>query len=147
MEPGEIAPEIEVDPVEHDFGAISAGSETSDVIINIENLGNGDLILDNIYLQGGNSNFSISLLPIDVIEPSASGELVVTYSPGTYEVNTDTISILSNDEDEPEVLVVLDGSGDAPVITVNPDYYDFGTIYLGCDDELEIDVGNIAPEA
>ena len=143
VEPGVVAPEIEVDPTEHDFGAISAGSETSDVTINIENLGNGDLILDNISLQGGNSNFSISLLPLDTIEPSTSGELVVTYSPGTYEVNTDTISILSNDEDEPEVLVVLDGSGDAPVITVNPDYYDFGTIYLGCDDELEVDVGNI----
>ena len=48
VEPGEVAPEIEVDPIEHDFGAISAGSETSDVTINIENLGNGDLILDNI---------------------------------------------------------------------------------------------------
>jgi len=143
VEPGVVAPEIEVDPITHDFGALSAGSETSDAIINIENIGNGDLNIDGIYLHGGNSNFSLTVLPADIVEPSGAVELIVTYSPGTYETNTDTISILSNDEDEPEVLVKLDGSGDAPVITVTPDYYDFGTLYLGCEDELSITVGNI----
>jgi hypothetical protein len=142
-EPGEVNPEIEVDPVAYDFGPLSAGSETSDAIINIENIGNGDLNIDNIYLHGGNSNFSLTVLPADIVEPLASVELIVSYSPGTYEVNTDIISILSNDEDEPEVLIILDGSGDAPIITVTPDYYDFGTIYLGCEDELAITVGNV----
>ena len=141
--PGEVTPEIEVDPVTYDFGPLSAGSETSDAVINIENIGNGDLNIDNIYLHGGNSNFSLTVLPADVVEPMDSVELIVSYSPGTYEVNTDTISILSNDEDEPEVLIILDGSGDAPVITITPDYYDFGTIYLGCEEELAITVGNI----
>ena len=141
--PGEVTPEIEVDPVAHDFGPLSAGSETSDVVINIENIGNGDLNIDNIYLHNGNSNFFLTVLPADTVEPLASVELIVSYSPGTYEVNFDIISILSNDEDEPEVLIILDGSGDAPIITVTPEYYSFGTVYLGCEDELAITVGNI----
>lgn len=143
VQPGVEIPEIEVDPLSHSFGALSAGSETQDAVISIENIGNGDLNLTNIYLNGGNSNFSLTAVPTGTVEPSQSAELIVSYAPGTYETNSDIISILSNDEDEPVVLVALDGSGDAPVITVTPDYHDFGTVYLGCDDTLEIEVGNI----
>lgn len=142
-EPGIIAPEIEVDPTHHSYGALSAGSETRDVVINIENIGNGDLDISNIYLHNGNSNFSLATLPVGTVGSLESVELIVTYAPGTYETNYETISILSNDEDEPVVNVVLDGSGDAPVITITPDYHDFGDVYLGCDDTLSIEVGNI----
>jgi len=142
-EPGITAPEIEVDPTHHSYGALSAGSETRDVVINIENIGNGDLDISNIYLHNGNSNFSLATLPVGTVGSLESVELIVTYAPGTYETNYETISILSNDEDEPVVNVVLDGSGDAPVITITPDYHDFGEVYLGCEDTLSIEVGNI----
>ena len=141
--PGVEIPEIEVDPLDHDFGALSAGSETQDITITISNLGNGDLDINSIYLHDGASNFSLTSIPSGPVEPLDETTLIVTYSPGTYETNSDIISILSNDEDEAEVQVLLDGSGDAPVITVDPDYHDFGTVYLGCDDTLEIEVGNI----
>ena len=140
---GVVAPEIEVDPTHYSYGALSAGSETQDVIINIENIGNGELNISGIYLQNGNSNFTITAPPIGIVDSLNSVELVVTYAPGTYETNYETISIVSNDADEPIVNVALDGSGDAPVITVTPDYHDFGDLYLGCDDTLKIEVGNI----
>ena len=143
LEPGVIAPEIEVDPVYHGFGALSAGSETQDVVITIDNIGNDDLDISSIYMHSGYSNFSIASLPTGIVEPSSSVEMVVTYAPGTYETNYETISIVSNDDDEPVVNVILDGSGDAPVITVTPDYHDFGNVYLGCDDTLPIEIGNI----
>jgi hypothetical protein len=142
-EPGVTAPEIEVDPTHHSYGALSAGSETQDVIINIENIGNGDLNISNIYLNNGTSNFSLTTIPIGIVESLNSVELIVTYAPGTYETNHETISIVSNDEDEPIVNVILDGSGDAPVITITPDYHDFEDVYLGCDDTLSVEVGNI----
>ena len=142
-EAGVVSPEIEVNPTHHSYGALSAGSETQDVVISIENIGNGDLDISNIYLHDGNSNFTISSMPTGIIESLGSVDMVVTYSPGTYETNSDTISIISNDEDEPVVNVTLDGSGDAPVITVTPDYHDFGDVYIGCDDTLSIEVGNI----
>tara|TARA_B100000214_G_scaffold307462_1_gene238666 strand:+ start:257 stop:1879 length:1623 start_codon:yes stop_codon:yes gene_type:complete len=141
--PGVTSPEIEVDPTHHSYGALSAGSESQDVIINIENVGNGDLDISSIYLHNGSSNFSLTTVPTGTVESLESVELIVSYAPGTYETNYDTISIVSNDEDEPIVNVQLDGSGDAPVITVTPDYHDFGNVYLGCDSSLSVEVGNI----
>jgi hypothetical protein len=141
--PGITAPEIEVDPTHHSYGALSAGSETQDVIINIENIGNGELNISDIYLHSGTSNFTITTSPVGIVDPSNSVELIVSYSPGTYENNYETISIVSNDDDEPIVNVSLDGSGDAPVITITPDYHDFGQVYLGCDETISIEVGNI----
>jgi len=142
-EPGVLVPEIEVSPTHHSFGALSAGSEVQDVVIKIENIGNGDLDVSSVYMHNGNSNFTIASLPGGTIGSLDHADLVVSYSPGTYETNFETISILSNDEDEPVVNVTLDGSGDAPVITITPDYHDFGNIYLGCQDTLEVEVGNV----
>lgn len=141
--PGEEVPEIEVDPLSHDFGALTAGSEIQDIAITITNMGNGDLNLTDVYLRNGNSNFSLTTMPAGVISPRANSELIVSYAPGTYESNSDIISILSNDADEPETLVFLDGSGDAPVIHVSPTEYDFGTVYIGCEDALGITITNV----
>tara|TARA_Y100000310_G_scaffold314685_1_gene364306 strand:+ start:1196 stop:2854 length:1659 start_codon:yes stop_codon:yes gene_type:complete len=139
----ELAPEIEVIPHEHNFGALNADGETSTIEVTISNVGTDDLSLFDIYLKGGSSNFSITTVGNAELQPAESTSLIVTYDPGTYENNSDILSIWSNDEDEEEVEVTLNGSGDAPIITVNPDYHDFGTVYLGCDDSIEITVGNI----
>lgn len=136
-------PEIEVSPVKHDFGALNSGYETGEIAISISNVGTDTLSIDDVYLLDGNSNFSLSTLESDSLSPGESTDLIVKYRPSTYETKSDIISIWSNDEDEEEVQVILDGAGDAPVITVDPDYYDFGTVYLGCDAEIEISVGNI----
>ena len=141
--PGVTAPEIEVDPTHHSYGSLSAGSETQEVIINIKNIGNGELNISNIYLHNASSNFTITSSPVGIVDSLDSVELIVSYSPGTYETNYETISIISNDEDESIVNVVLDGSGDAPVITLSPSYHDFGDVYLGCDDTIQVEVGNI----
>ena len=142
-EPGVTVPEIEVDPLSHSFGALSAGSETQDVVVTIKNEGNGDLDISGIYLDNGTSNFTITTLSTGIVEPLDEVELIVSYAPGTYESNSDIIHIVSNDADEPIVDVLLDGSGDAPIIFVSPDYHDFGTIYLGCDDTVPVTIGNV----
>jgi len=142
-DPVEEIPEIEVSPTHYSFGALSAGTETQDVPVKIENIGTGDLDVSGIFLHNGNSNFTILSSPVGIIEPGDFADLIVTYSPGTYETNYETVTILSNDEDEPVVNVSLDGSGDAPVITISPEYHDFGSVYLGCDDTIPVEIGNI----
>ena len=107
VEPGIIAPEIDVNPTSYNFGALSAGSETQEAVISIKNIGNDILNLSSIYLHNGNSNFSITIIPTDVLDPNQSDDLIISYSPGTYEDNSDIISILSNDEDEPDEEGVL----------------------------------------
>jgi len=139
----EYAPEIEVSPVNHDFGALNAGVETRNVEIVISNIGNEKLSISSVSLGVGSSNFSLSTLLDDSLEPAESTSLFVTYDPVTYETNSNSVIIQSNDEDEPEVVVDLDGSGDAPVIDIDPMYHDFGTVLIGCEEQIDIKISNI----
>lgn len=142
-DPGITNPEIEVDPLYHAFGALEAGVNSQDVTITIQNIGNGDLNIADVYLHGSDSNFTISSFPAGLVLPSGETQLIITYAPGTYETNYETISIISDDEDEPVTNILLDGSGNAPIITISPDYHDFGEVYVGCDGTLPIEIGNI----
>ena len=139
----EYAPEIEVSPESHDFGALNAGVEVSDIEIVISNIGNEELSISSVSLGVGSSNFSLSSLLDGSLSPSESTSLFVTYDPLTYEINSNSVIIQSNDDDEPEVIVKLDGSGDAPVIDISPEYYDFGTILIGCEGQSDIKISNI----
>lgn len=136
-------PEIEVYPLEHDFGILSAGSETVSTPITIENIGDEDLNINEIYLNNNTGNFALSLPDSYTIKPSEKIEVIATYSPITYESSEDILNITSDDDDEPNVEVSLKGMGDSPVISINPSYYDFGKVYLGCNEDLVIEVGNI----
>ena len=141
--PQDPKPEIEVTPGEHNFGALDANGYGEELVISISNVGNDTLDLYNVSLVNGDSTFYLSTLPTNSLEPGQTTDLSVIYNPGTYETNSDIVSILSNDDDEYNTLVPLDGSGDAPVINITPEYYDFGTLFLGCDDELEVSIENI----
>lgn len=143
LPPPVLAPEIEVTPEEHEFGALSASGDTASLIINISNIGTDTLTIENIYLSNNDPAFSIVGIGSTSLEPLESTDLIIAYDPLTYEVNFDIVNIISNDEDEPNSSVEVGGSGDAPVITISPDLHDFGSVYLGCDDTLEVEVGNV----
>ena len=138
----ERAPEIEVNPLDHDYGPLLAGNESQEVSVNVWNIGNDTLDIERIFLNNGNSNFTIESAHPESLEPAESFEIVLKYEPKTYETNTEILSILSNDEDEPVVDIILAGSGDAPIIEINPDYYDFNTVYLGCNDYVNVEISN-----
>tara|TARA_A100001011_G_scaffold399684_1_gene509546 strand:+ start:878 stop:2515 length:1638 start_codon:yes stop_codon:yes gene_type:complete len=142
-DPGLIAPEIDVNPPEHQFGNLSADGDIGSIIVTIRNDGNDLLILDDASLVYGISEYSLSSLAVGELEPGETTDLTVTYDPSTYKTDYEEISILSNDPDEPDVRVPLDGSGDAPVIQVTPSYHDFGILDIGCDESLGILIENI----
>ena len=142
-EPGVSAPEIEVTPVSHDFGSLNAVGEDSSIIVKIKNIGTDTLSIDDVYLVDGSQNFTLISFPSTYLEPSDSTEAIIHYDPETYESNSDIVSIWSNDEDEKEVQVPIGGSGDAPVIRITPESFDFGSLFIGCDDSLGILIENI----
>ena len=139
----QLAPEIEVTPLEHDYGALNADGESDEITVTISNIGNDNLDIDSIYLLNGNSNFVIEDSYPSLLEPGETTELRISYDPITYETNDDHLVIVSNDSDESEIYIPLNGSGDAPVIYVKPDYFDFGLTYIGCEDQLEIIISNV----
>lgn len=141
--PGLIAPEIDVTPINHEFGNLNADGDVGTIVVTIENFGNDTLILDDASLVHNTPEYTLSALSVSELEPGDTTDLTVTYDPTTYKADYEEISILSNDPDEPEVIVPLNGTGDAPVIQVSPPYHDFGTIDVGCDDSLGILIENI----
>lgn len=140
--PTDPSPDIAVTPVGHSFGALDAAGTGADVLISISNVGTDTLNLYNVSLVNADSVFSLSPLLVSSLEPGEATEITASYDPGTYEVNLNVVRIESNDKDEQVTLVPLDGSGDAPVIVVSPEYYDFGSMYLGCDDTLDVFIEN-----
>ena len=77
-----------------------------------------------------------------IIEPGELVSLEVVYTPETYETNGSFVRIESNDEETPLIDVLVVGEGDAPVMSVDPDDFDYGDISIGCDNEERITIRN-----
>jgi len=137
-------PDIEVLSLEIDFEALSSGYEDKSLPITITNIGSDKLIIDRITLVTGDSTFTLEIDEYDsTLSPSQSTIVSVNFRPITFSSNAEKLQIHSNDPDEPIVEVALIGTGDAPVIYVDPDYYSFYEIYAGCSDSSPITIGNL----
>jgi hypothetical protein len=102
------SPDIEVDTTVLDFGTVS---ETSTLWFTLKNEGDGDLILGPVT-QTGSGQFESPNLPTEgsTLAPGGETTVIYTYTP-TEEGDNATLSIASNDPDEPAVEVLLLGNG------------------------------------
>ena len=137
-------PEIVVLPDIIDFGNIRSGEETGVEELTIVNAGDEVLILDPLLLIAGNDRFSIDHDATEdwELQPGEGIQINVYYEPETYESNGGLIEVVSNDDESPEIEVLIVGKGDAPVMTVEPLSFDYGTISMGCDNEERITIRN-----
>tara|TARA_Y100001963_G_scaffold146808_1_gene222280 strand:- start:2734 stop:4317 length:1584 start_codon:yes stop_codon:yes gene_type:complete len=137
-------PEIVVLPEIIDFGNIRSGEETGVEELTIVNAGDEVLLLDPLKLIAGNNRFSIDHSVVDTwqLQPGEGIQIDVYYEPQTYEGNGGLLQVVSNDDETPEIEVLILGRGDAPVMTVSPSEFDYGTISMGCDNEERITIRN-----
>ncbi len=136
-------PQILVHPDAVDFSNLLAGSETGEKYISIINVGDDTLYVDAPVLNDIDGRFSISHDNVQELLPGDLLDVNIFYNPITFENNIATIDIQSNDVEYPNITVDVKGAGDAPVIMLNPEGHDFGTISIGCDNELRLTVGNV----
>ena len=137
-------PQMLVHPTEIDFGRLDAGTESGHETFVIVNTGDDDLIVFVPDLVSGNTRYEIDEYDTDEVT-IPGGELLevnVYYTPQTFETNGAYVSVVGNDEDNPEAMVLLTGGGDAPVIDVTPLEFDYGDISIGCDNEERITIRN-----
>jgi len=137
-------PEIVVLPEIIDFGNIRSGEETGVEELTIVNAGDEILILDPLLLIAGNDRFSVGHDATEdwELQPGEGIQIDVYYEPQTYESNGGLIEVVSNDDESPEIEVLILGKGDAPVMTVEPLSFDYGTISMGCDNEERVTIRN-----
>ena len=137
--------DILVIPEHLNFENLISGEETKSKIVSIVNTGDADLTIAAPNLVSGNSRFSLTSESEQeeyIIPPGEYLDFTVTYEPLTYESNGGYIEILSDDEDENYLIVTLEGYGDAPVMVLDPESYDYGEVSIGCDNEERITIKN-----
>ena len=139
----DMIPDIHVSPGSIDFGSLHSGFETNISEIIVSNVGTDTLDLNDIYLRSGRSVFT--LIPPDEssLEAGEATSIEIAYTPITYSTDTDRIFIESNDPDSPLVVVTLNGAGNAPIIEITPEYYDFGEVDVGCDEKINVNIANV----
>ena len=111
-------PSLIIAPDLIEFGHLESGWETDIRRITISNGGAADLVVERIEISG--ENYSIDKEGFTV----KSGEwrqIEVAYIPKTFEHNEGHVDIYLKGDESPSATVLLDGYGDAPVITINPD--------------------------
>ena len=137
-------PEIVVLPEIIDFGNIRSGEETGIEELTIVNAGDEVLLLSPLSLIAGTDRFSIddNITEDWTLEPGEGVQIPIYYEPETYESNGGLIEVVSNDDESPQIEVLIVGQGDAPVMDVNPTSFDYGTISMGCDNEERITIRN-----
>ena len=136
--------EILVHPTHLNFGNLISGQESGQDSFTVINTGDDDLTITSPFLLFGEEKYELAQLPDEDLILSA-GELTefyVSYTPETYEHNLGTIEFQSNDSSEPVLQVTLEGHGDAPVMTVDPVEFDYGSISIGCDNEERVTITN-----
>ena len=136
-------PDILVYPEQINFGHLVSGQETGLETFVVINAGDGDLVISSPVLFSGNERYKLQETEDEyIIAGGEMQEFSVEYEPKTHESNGAYIDILSNDEDEPSARVLVEGYGDAPVMTVTPETFDYGDISIGCDNEERITIRN-----
>ncbi len=124
LEKGE--PEIELSETSIDFGSVERGYYRT-ISIAVYNQGNGTLTVADYAFQAGTSEAFYFEDPDYEITPNTFAELAVRYTPTHEGGDAGAIIITSDDEDEPELIIFLQGAGVVPHCEVTPSLLYFPT--------------------
>ena len=139
-----IGPELVVYPDIIEFGHLKSGTESGQVEFAVINAGDEDLIISHPEIVSNSSKFSLDPPSQEnyTISPGDTQEFSVYYVPETFESGEAIVTLVSNDEDENQYEIPVSGFGDAPVLSVTPEVFDYGQISIGCDNEERITIRN-----
>jgi hypothetical protein len=139
-------PDITVTPDAITFGEMAVGADVTAVqTVTVMNEGTQALEIRDLRLADDDmaSVYTISAIGAVLIPPGQSTTFTVTFLPATAVDSLTDVLIDSNDPDEPEVVVPITGTGIAPVIQLTPTAYDYGTMYIGCDEASAVEIRNV----
>ena len=132
------APDIAVNPASLDFGENFVGSTPTQTLI-VSNPGTDDLVISDIVstdvtLSAGPTSFTLA--------PLAAQSVTVTYAPTAPAMLNATLTVLSNDPDQPSKVVTVVGSAvPAPSTSVTPSSFDV-TLYTNTSTTRTLQVRN-----
>lgn len=111
-------PDIGVDPLAMDMGTVYLGF-SSQHVMTVTNEGTDLLSISDIMCN--NADFTVDMTAFD-LDPLSSRDVTVTFAPSAAGERTGTMTVYSNDADEPEVEIAMSGTGLVPPeIVADPD--------------------------
>jgi hypothetical protein len=122
-----------------DFETVALG-DTSVLDFPIINTGDDTLKIFQIYTS--NTKFTASASFININPNPSRDTLFVTFIPDSIDMLTDSLIMITNDPDEGRVAIPLFGQGVGPIIDVNNETIDFGSVYLTRDSVWTIAINN-----
>lgn len=138
-----LIPILELDPEELFFEWTNMGTTTSESFT-LRNTGEAALEVSEFFMNALGDfalgpGMSSKDLPI-LIEPGASSEHSLLFTPGTTGERAGTLMIFNNDPLRAEARLPLSGEGLFPAIEIDPSSVSFGELYVGCSrqDSFEI---------
>jgi hypothetical protein len=138
-------PNIVVSPEFIAFGQVEVGADATRIeTVTVSNTGDEALEIHGLTLADNDMRavYTVSAIDAVLVPPGSSTTFTVTYEPETAQPYNTSVLIDSNDPDEPQVGVPLTAEGLAPEITVSPESYDFGTMYIGCVGTHTVNIAN-----
>ena len=132
--------EISLSATDHDFGLVNQG-EPSHWYLKIYNVGTLNLNISNIIADPADysvdrTNFTVS--------PCDSEQVRVTFTPSAGGAILGTVTINSNDPDEPSSVINVTGTGcEPPEIDVDSASINFGFVTIGESEDATITVYNL----
>ena len=139
-------PEITVTPTSIAFGTVEVGASSTQIeTVTVKNEGEAALQIHGLELEDDSlgSVYTISAIGSVLIPPGGETYFTVTFEPLTAVEYSTRVLIDSNDPDEPQVGVDLTATGQAPIISLSPTSYDYGTLYIGCDNTQTVTITNV----
>ncbi len=117
------APDITVLPTPHDYGSLPVGSTATNTFTISNGAGLPDLVLYSCIL-GDTTNYEIVSYPATVIAGGTNSTIIVRFKPQSIGTLNSTLTINSNDPNDPSIPVSLNGIGTGPNIvtplTISP---------------------------
>jgi hypothetical protein len=109
-------PDIEISPARTVEAFLDTGEFSTYMSFDIVNVGDADLEIGLLSLDGAPEFTPISMPSAVVLPPGEYATAIVEYATGTTDGHNTTVTIPSNDPDEPEMTVFLlgNGGGDFP---------------------------------
>ena len=105
--------DIEVVPLSYDYGDVELGTSSA-TIVTISNIGGYTLIVNDVtFSSDSNPDFSITSVPPlpTLISPGGTIDIEITYTPSAFGISSAILEIVSDDADEPLVMVSFSGTG------------------------------------
>lgn len=132
-------PIIQVEPPQLDFGLVHRGQSTP-MRVTVTNIGDATLHLLDL-LPPDATQVRVSPLDHSELEPQASTNLTVTWSPLSFQALDDAFHI-EHSGGTATVAVPLYGTVPTPAITLDPEHHNFGVVDRGTWVDRTVTVGN-----